>query len=485
MTEACLSHARPPDATKSRVRTIVIIGAGFSGAMTAVNLLRLAPRQPLRVVLINKSGRMARGIAYGTRSAEHVLNVPAGNMSALADDPEDFLRFCRWSDPDVGPASFVLRRIYGTYLEALLAAAEHSGGDATVLERETEEVVSVRLDASGERAQVLLGDGRALIADHVVLAFGHFSPADPPVSTPSFYGSRRYIKDPWEAAALHRVGDDDPVLLLGTGLTAVDVALSLQHGRPRAPIVCISRRGLAPQAHRSTRGVPHRTAVDNLLHEMGSSVRGYVSALRREVERRAQAGDDWRDVLASLRPHTATLWRRLSRREQARFLRHVQPYWDVLRHRCAPVASTRYGELLASGAVSVFAGRVLAYHEDAQGVQVTWRPRGAPDRIEHLRVSYVINCTGPDSDLRRCRTPLIRDLLAQGSIRPDALGLGVDVDDDYAVLDAHGQPSSVLHYVGPLLKARDWEATAVPELRAHAARLAQRLLAALDASVCD
>jgi uncharacterized NAD(P)/FAD-binding protein YdhS len=218
---------------------------------------------------------------------------------------------------------------------------------------------------------------------------------------------------------------------------------------------------------------------------MGSSVRGYVSALRREVERRAQAGDDWRDVLASLRPHTATLWRRLSRREQARFLRHVQPYWDVLRHRCAPVASTRYGELLASGAGSVFAGRVLAYHEDAQGVQVTWRPRGAPDRIEHLRVSYVINCTGPDSDLRRCRTPLIRDLLAQGSIRPDALGLGVDVDDDYAVLDAHGQPSSVLHYVGPLLKARDWEATAVPELRAHAARLAQRLLAALDASVCE
>jgi len=255
VTQACLSHARPPDATKSRVRTIVIIGAGFSGAMTAVNLLRLAQRQPLRVVLINKSGRMARGIAYGTRSAEHVLNVPAGNMSALADDPEDFLRFCRWSDPDVGPASFVLRRIYGTYLEALLAAAEHRGGDATVLERETEEVVSVRLDASGERAQVLLGDGRALIADHVVLAFGHFSPADPPVSTPSFYASRRYIKDPWEAGALHRVGDDEPC----------DVAQQRRLARSRRPDQrdrgVLGDREVDPAQH-GTLGVGLRDAAD-------------------------------------------------------------------------------------------------------------------------------------------------------------------------------------------------------------------------------
>ncbi len=479
MTEACLTRARPSDATKSRVRTIVIIGAGFSGAMTAVNLLRQAPQQPLRVVLINKSGRMARGIAYGTRSASHILNVPAGNMSALADDPEDFLRFCRWSEPDVGPASFVSRRLYGTYLEALLAAAEHSGGEA-VLEREVDEVVSVRVDAGGECAHVLLDDGRSIVADHVVLAFGHFTPADPPVSTPGFYGSDRYIRDPWQQGALQGVRDEDPVLLLGSGLTAVDVALSLHHGRSRAPILCVSRRGLSPQAHRASRGPPQGAGAQHLLQEMGSSVRSYVKVLRGEVLKRSQAGEDWRDVLASLRPHTPALWHRLSVQERALFLRHVQPYWDVLRHRCAPTASARYGELLLSGAVRVAAGRVLGYREHADGVQVTWRPRGAHDRTEQLRVGYVINCTGPDSDLRRSRTPLIRDLLARGLMRADALGLGVDIDEDYAVLDARGRPSSVLHYIGPLLKARDWEATAVPELRGHAARLAQHLLRSLD-----
>ena len=481
MTQADATTTRSSGSARSRVCTIVIIGAGFSGAMTAVNLLRLAPKQPLRVVLINKSGRMARGIAYGTCSAEHVLNVPAGNMSALADDPDDFLRFCRWSDPGVSPSSFVSRRVYGTYLEALLAAAEHRGGDAAVLEREVEEVISVRVDASEECAQVRLSDGRSIVADHVVLAFGHFAPADPPVSTRGFYDSARYIRDPWAAGALQRVCDEDPVLLLGSGLTAVDVALSLQHGRERAQIACISRRGLSPQAHRTTRGGVHGTNVQELLGDMGSSVRSYVKALRREVRRRSQVGEDWRDVLASLRPHTSSLWHRLSQRERARFLRHVQPYWDVLRHRCAPAASTRYSELLASGAVRVAAGRILAYREDAQGVDVTWRPRGG-DRVEQLHVSFVINCTGPDSDLRRSRTPLVRDLMASGLMRADTLGLGVDVDEDYAVLDSRAHPSTVLHYIGPLLKARDWEATAVPELRGHAARLAQRLLVSLAGS---
>ena len=53
-------------------RHIVVVGAGFSGALTAVNLLRHAGGEPLRVTLLNRSGRMARGLAYGTASPEHL-----------------------------------------------------------------------------------------------------------------------------------------------------------------------------------------------------------------------------------------------------------------------------------------------------------------------------------------------------------------------------------------------------------------------------
>lgn len=469
------SNPFPMAVPAGTARSIVIVGAGFSGALTAVNLLRLAPPGGLRVVLVNKSGRMARGIAYGTRSAEHVLNVPAGNMSALADDPEDFVRFCRWSDPSIEPASFVSRRLYGTYLEALLAAAEHGGGEQAQLDREVGEVVSIKFDSAARRARVVLDDGRSINADHVVLAFGHFPPADPPVSTPSFYASDRYVRDPWAGAALRGIEPHEPVLLLGSGLTAVDVALALRCNGQRAPIVCVSRRGLMPQSHRVSRGLHAVIDVQPLLQAMGHSTRSYLRAVRRHVHDRVEVGDDWRDVLAQLRAHTPVLWQRLPAHERARFLRHVQPYWDVLRHRCAPAPFARYSELVAAGAVRVVAGRILAYEEDSQGIVVTLRRRGNR-HTEQLRVSRVVNCTGPDSDLRRSRTPLVRDLLAHQLIQPDPFGLGIAVDENYAALDGAGRASTMLHYIGPLLKARDWEATAVPELREHARRLAQRLL---------
>ena len=454
----------------------MVIGAGFSGAMTAVNLLRYSSGRPLRVVLVNKSGRMARGIAYGTRSADHVLNVPAGNMSALPEEPDDFLRFCRWADPSIQPSTFVSRRMYGTYLESLLASVETGCCEHATLDRQVGEVLDICVDSHAGKAIVELDEGRRIEADQVVLAFGHFLPANPGISTPEFFESERYLRDPWRPGALDVVKDGDSVLLLGSGLTAIDVSLALQRPGRNVRLTWVSRRGLAPQAHRSTRPPPHGVAVEALLDAMGSTARSYVRALRAHVKTRMNLGDDWRDVLAALRPHTAALWERLSVSERARFLRHVQPYWDVLRHRCAPDAFERYERIRKEGSVSIVAGRVLACRDRSGEVEVALRPRGT-SQCEQLRVQWVVNCTGPDSDLHRVRSPLVRQLIGQRRVRPDTLGLGLEVSDDYAVVDGEGRRSNWLRYIGPLLRARYWEATAVPELRVHACALARVLLA--------
>lgn len=99
----------------------------------------------------------------------------------------------------------------------------------------------------------------------------------------------------------------------------------------------------------------------------------------------------------------------------------------------------------------------------------------ATGRKQVFRVGTVVNCTGPNTDTGTLHDPLIVHLEAHGLLCPDPLGLGLEVAPDGALLDAHGQASPMLYYVGPFLKARDWEATAVPELRVHAARLAETL----------
>jgi uncharacterized NAD(P)/FAD-binding protein YdhS len=453
---------------------VAIIGGGFSGVATAVQLLRHAPGHGVRVTLVNLSAGMARGLAYGTRSPEHALNVPVGNMSVLADDAGHFLRYCRGRDARTKSADFVPRQLYGDYLEATLAQAERRARPFTRLARVVAEVVRLEAPGAGRAAALCLSNGDRLTADQVVLAVGNFPPAAPCSGSSQLHGSRCYVRDPWAVGALDGIRATDSVLLLGSGLTAVDVALRLSRTPRTAPLYCVSRRGLLPQAQPHQGTGARSEPVDALLQAMGATVRCAVHALRQYARARVQAGGDWRDVIAALRPYVPQLWRRWPLHERARFLRHVQPYWDNLRHRCAPEPHRRFSELVHCGAVRVLAARATAQRDANDRLRVELRCRGS-QVVLPLQVFWVVNCTGPDADVSRAEMPLIRSLLAQGAICRDRFGLGLEVDDDGAVIDALGQPLQWLHYIGPLLKARDWEATAVPELRAHALTLALRL----------
>lgn len=464
-----------------RMHTILIIGAGFCGAVTAVQLVRQANSTPLRVILLNRSGRMARGLAYGTQSPDHILNVPAGNMTALDGEPDHFLHFAQRVDPACGPASFVSRQIYGDYLESLLEQAEQASGADVSLQRIAGEVSAITLDRNTRQCGVTLADGQEFLVDRVVLAFGHFPSNEPKIDDPAFYRSQRYLRDPWNAHALNAIPPNARTFLLGSGLTAVDVATTLLNRSSTRHISILSRHGLLPKAHRAG-PVPqtHIVLPDAFDHAAGN-VRQQLRAFRTYVASLANQGADWREALNALRANTPRVWQALPETERRRFLRHVQPYWDNHRHRAAPATHQRFETAISAGAIEVHAGRISAFNEDAGGVQVSFRPRGASTE-RRILVDYVINCIGPSSDLRTVDNKLVKQLLEQGLIATDRLGLGLQLADDGAVIDSKREASCHIYYVGPLLKARYWEATAVPELRRFAARLAATLLASLNAA---
>ncbi|WP_175103151.1 FAD/NAD(P)-binding protein [Pararobbsia alpina] len=459
------------------VKTIVIVGAGFSGTALAVNLLRSGHAKTPRVILINRSGRMARGVAYGTNDSRHLLNVPAGNMSLLPDQPDGFVEYCRRVDPSITPKSFVSREIYGNYLEQSLTDVECRNSSGSGLTRVVGEVVRIEsmvMADSQQTAAIHLRDGNTLHADHVVLACGNFAPASPPLEDSSFYSSKRYIRDPWQSGALATIPTHEKVLLIGTGLTAVDVALRFAGENPSRLCYAVSRRGLMPQAHRSMDKAPVQFDASPLVREMGVHVRGYVRALRQQIALHARDGLDWRDIVAALRPHTSALWTRLSEAERRRFLRHVQPHWDVHRHRTAPESHQNFKTLVTNGTLRTLAGNLLRIREEGNSIRVAIRLRGTTNETS-VEVGYVVNCTGPNSDVRRVDDPLIRQLITDGVMSADPNGSGVEVTEDYQLVSSQGQCNDVIRYVGPLLRARYWEATAVPELRQHVQQLANIL----------
>ena len=451
------------------MQTIAIVGAGYSGTICAVNLLRLtgatAP-EPVKIILIERHSRHGRGLAYRTWDDNFVLNVPAGNMSALADDPAHFVRYCQSVDPAFNAGSFVSRRVYGDYLEATLEEAAAAAVSGAVLERVQAEATAARRSDAGWT--VSCADAREFAVQRVVLAFGHFAPQSPATE---FHRGPRYIGNPWDYAALDRIEDDAPVLLLGAAHTAIDVLFRLTNRSESRKIYLVSRRGLQLQAHRQHPQSPPVSGFPPFFAGLQPTVRNYFRALRVAAKKRMEEGGDWRDVVNSLRPHTAEIWQCLPLAERRRFLCQAVAYWDIHRHRLAPVAHLRLTQMIKSGQVETLAGYVDSYAADAAGVTVALRERGS-GRLRQLRVAKVVNCTGPNYDIMKMNAPLIAQLRDEGYLKQDDLKLGFEVDGDYRVVNADGVAAPSLFYLGPMLKARFWEAIAVPELRGHARRLA-------------
>jgi uncharacterized NAD(P)/FAD-binding protein YdhS/predicted metal-dependent enzyme (double-stranded beta helix superfamily) len=453
---------------------VAIVGGGFSGTMVAAHLAELATANDaaLHIVVHDRQASFGEGPAYRTADARHLLNVPASNMSVWPDRPTHFVEWARQRDPAVAPGDFLPRKRYGEYVRDAFAAAATSAGPKVSMEVRRDEVVDLTQRARGWSIETR--PGAPTEVDAVVLATGHRPPDDP--LRDRWEGPRaRYVEDPWASLALSAVRPDETVVLLGTGLTAVDVYLTLNKVPRTAPVIALARRGLVPQQHATAPRPPldPRGWLDPLLATPGGpSARGLVRALRAAIARARAEGEDWRPVIDGLRPHHARIWKSLSVAEASRFLRHVRPFWEVRRHRMAPKIGAAIDDALARGALQILPGRVLSARATTDGVTLSVRPRGETNAVE-IRADWVVNCTGPGLGAA-AMPPVIVGLVQAGVLEPDVHGLGV-LTDAVGHPIARGAQRDDLVVVGTLRKADLWESTAVPELRVQAASAAREI----------
>lgn len=436
---------------------VAIVGAGFSGTLQAINLLR---HDGPRATLIERAETPGLGLAYGAARPDHILNVRAGNMSALPDDPGHFVRWLEREGVADAARQFAPRKTFGRYLKSMLDdAMENCGGRLKIVRGEVTQV-----DRSNNGARVSLADGQSIDADAAVLAVGNLPPHTPPGFDPDTLSPPRYFGDPWAGNVTDGLSDKDTVLVIGTGLTMIDTVLSLDAAGFGGRIVALSRRGLLPRAHDAP-----GPGWDRIVDRPETVASELVASLR---QRAAVIG--WRNAVDELRPFTQFMWGNASETERSRFLRHLRPWWDVHRHRLAPQVAAKIDAMVASGRLTLLSGKTLAAREHDDGVALRWRPRGQ-DSAETLIVQRVINCTGPLGDLGRTNDPLLRDLTARELIRADAHRIGIDVDNQARTIAANGMPNDWLYALGPMTRGAFWEIVAVPDIRQQTWALARRL----------
>ena len=430
---------------------------------------------PLRIVLIERSPEAGPGVAYSTPDPRHLLNVPAGRMGLFPEDPRDF---ARWLEnrpahpavPESGPGAFVSRHLFGAYVSDTLARARRAAAPGVELEIIQDEAVDIGEAPTGPKIE--LSRGQILSVDRVVLALGNL-PGEYPIQKPlRFYHGLRYVHVPWQTAALDNIGPKEDVLIVGAGLTAVDIIVHLDGAGHRGKIHALSRRGLRPVVHTPAEAYPTFLEEGSLPR----TIREAVRLFRSEIKRAAEKGVDWRAVLDSARPQLQAMWIGWTWEERSRFLRHVRPHWEVHRHRVAPQVAWALSRIESEGRLIFHAGRLHELRDVPGAAEALFRPRGTTSEVR-LTVAKVINCTGPRSDYSKYQHPLLINLLARGLIDHDPLALGVQALPTGEVLRYRGGPVGWLSTIGAPLKGVLWESTAIPELRVQAKVIARAFLA--------
>jgi uncharacterized NAD(P)/FAD-binding protein YdhS len=453
------------DSCASRSSEIAIVGGGASGALVAAQLVRQGFSG--RIALLEMRARLGHGLAYSTSLEQHLLNVPAGKMSAFPDQPAHFLEWLRARNaPGAAADAFAPRRLYGEYIEDVLKTSVGALGGGKFCHIRAE-VVDARVTADG--ATLALDSGATVKAAKVVLALGNSASA--PFEHPSVLkmGSRWHVS-PWMGDALRVRFAGERILLVGTGLTAVDSALALNGQALAAKTFMISRRGILPYVHDL-----RRQADSPPVFADPSNIRLIFRELRARIEHVREADGCWRPVVDSLRPVSNEIWQGLPLEDRSRFVRHLKTYWEAHRHRMAPQVQVQVDKLRAQDKLEVIAGRIResVRKGDAIDVAIVER-RGAQRRLE---VDRAINCTGIHEDYNKSPRRLIRALVESGLARANDLGSGFRTDLDGALIDRGGKASPVLFTLGPPRRGELFETTAIPEIRSQAEALARHLMA--------
>ncbi|HVW47539.1 MAG TPA: FAD/NAD(P)-binding protein [Solirubrobacterales bacterium] len=454
-----------------RLPTVAVIGGGLSGTLVTANLLRYAAR-PLRIVLIERSGDFGPGVAYSTADPQHRLNVPAGRMSAFERAP---LHLVTWAsqklERPVGHEEYLPRRLYGQYLRELLRDECARSGAARVDLMATEARRLFRTGPGVLGVLVELGDGDTVDADAAVIATGNL----PPAGVPGLPDDPRVIRDPWAPGALEGIADEGDTLIVGSSLTAVDVALTVARKAPKGRITAISRSGLVP--HTSLPGW-HEPAPSPSLPSRPLPLVAMRGFLESHGRRMRSEGYGWREVVDGIRPCVPTFWQALSLADRRRFIAEMAREWDVRRHRIAPDSKVELEWLSQAGRLRFLAARIAAATAGDDSIDVTLAQEEGETTVH---AAQIICCTGPGTDIRKAGG-LVAAAIEDGLAVPDPLGLGVRAASCGALVDRSGSARTPIYTLGPPLRGQLWETTAAGEIRVQAEEVALELCHGLGVS---
>lgn len=407
---------------------IGIIGCGYSGTSLLWSLSKGNPSGQ-DVFVFNKEDSFGEGLPYTKSHAPFFMNVPSPNLSISPDDPGHFEHWLRKNDCY---SDFVSRSNFGSYLRDCFETAAKKFRSITKI---PSEVISVKSEKTGFTIETKFSG--SVTVDLVVVATG---PAITEIPSPGMLTSGTWFSKPWDFLSSEKTFEK--VLVLGSGLTACDVA-SYCLAKGTKQVALISRHGLLPQPHNLT----PKSSLPMFPVELFVKSRTLSKKLHLVREFCTKSNLPWQHTFDQIRPHTSLCWQSLSVNERRRFLSRLRTLWDVHRHRMPPQTEKIIRNGISTGQIQIIKGSFSSLRQNQQ--------------VSSFSAEAIVVATGMSFDPHQ--QPLLKSLENEGLIERDHLGLGFT--------SMHPR----LFTIGGSRIGQHWESTAVKELSTQALELAKAI----------
>jgi uncharacterized NAD(P)/FAD-binding protein YdhS len=500
-------------------KTIAIVGGGACGTATFIHLvLKLIVRpdsEPVSFALIEKRDEIGPGLAYDTGQKGHLLNTSANLMGIFVEEPGHFVEWmeqhrdaiqAEYPDADLRPNGYPPRQLYGKYLTAMfdeyVGRARQHGMEVRVYHEE-----AVDAEVTEAHITLTLESGETIRADAAVLATG-----TPKSNTfKHLEESPNYLDSPWPSGRILETitNPEADVCILGASLTAIDAVITLVNNGHTGRIKLYSKDGLLPRVQ-SPEEVPFEREILTLSN-VRKTIREEERALRvkdlfrlfmAEAERVMGPQDDWKrfnrvdkdqlelleddieqalrgdshfqNILYSTRYISAEVWKLLPPDQKVLFTKWLKPHSDVNRHAMPLQNGEKLRDLLRSGQLSVTAhSEKIAWNEAQQRFDIHTED-GRDDTA-----TYLINATGPATDLKKMPIRLIERMVEKGYLQPYQPG-GACVDVQTLCLEVPAVPCALLYGIGHLIVGELFDTNSVWFNVAQIDPLTDSLLKRLD-----
>ncbi|KWT69567.1 MULTISPECIES: FAD/NAD(P)-binding protein [unclassified Variovorax] len=484
MTE---QHCQPSSSRRPR---LIVVGGGFSAASLVVQLLRCA-RLSVEIVIVESRANVGCGLAYSATDSDYRLNAP---LDVHWIDPNRPLELRHWFEErgilEADPACmtsnglvFLRRSDLGKYLTDTIDGASRAAPAGSSIRHVRDTATSVALDRGVY--QVQCAKGGIIDGEMLVIATGNPVPALRTPFSPAHEVNPRIIGNPLEPGCLDHIPKSARVLVVGSGLTALDIASTFVRRQHMGGILVVSRRGYRPssQSPESLRLPPKPvelgTAIPPFIEGEPATIAAWTRALRKQIRRDVAEGKTWFAAFDSVRDVVWKLWPRLSTREKLKFLNRLRVFYDVHRFRTPPMNEELVATAERGGDVRYAAAALLGVEASPSHVNVLLS-EGSGGQSKWHQFDFVVNCTGLDAGSAWRRNALLRSLLEQGLLRLHPTGIGFDVSEQCEAFDSRGVPQPTLRVIGPPTAGAFGDPVAIPFIANQVQRILPDLLRTLD-----